>query len=44
MAASKTMYHFTGIISEKKIDEDDVYDESRRNTVRSSVNHDSDSD
>ncbi|KAG8474600.1 hypothetical protein CXB51_031237 [Gossypium anomalum] len=35
-----------GIISEKKNedDEDDVYDESRRRTVRSSVNHDSDSD
>ncbi|KAK8995596.1 hypothetical protein V6N11_075866 [Hibiscus sabdariffa] len=35
-----------GIISEKKNedDEDDVYDESRRKSVRSSVNHDSDSD
>ncbi|XVF62097.1 hypothetical protein PTKIN_Ptkin08bG0190100 [Pterospermum kingtungense] len=36
-----------GIISEKKNDdddEDDVYDESRRRTVRSSLNHDSDSD
>ncbi|XP_021273969.1 thioredoxin domain-containing protein PLP3A-like [Herrania umbratica] len=36
-----------GIISEKKSDEDDDdndYDESRRKTVRSSWNHDSDSD
>ncbi|EOX90992.1 Phosducin-like protein 3 isoform 1 [Theobroma cacao] len=36
-----------GIISEKKSDEDDDdnnYDESRRKTVRSSMNHDSDSD
>ncbi|XP_039003944.1 thioredoxin domain-containing protein PLP3B-like [Hibiscus syriacus] len=35
-----------GIISEKKNedDEDDVYDESRRRSVRSSVNHDSDSE
>ncbi|XP_022775344.1 thioredoxin domain-containing protein PLP3B-like [Durio zibethinus] len=36
-----------GIISEKKNDEDDeddVYDESRSKTVRSSLNHDSDSD
>ncbi|GKU99217.1 hypothetical protein SLEP1_g12093 [Rubroshorea leprosula] len=36
-----------GIISEKKADEDDEdddYDENNRRTVRSSVNHDSDSD
>ncbi|KAE8664252.1 Thioredoxin domain-containing protein PLP3A [Hibiscus syriacus] len=35
-----------GIISEKKNedDEDDIYDESRRRSVRSSLNHDSDSD
>ncbi|XVF15811.1 hypothetical protein REPUB_Repub09cG0188500 [Reevesia pubescens] len=36
-----------GIMREKKNDaddEDDVYDESRRKAVRSSVNHDSDSD
>lgn len=46
LAVLKTMYHFTGIISEKKNedDEDDVYGESRRRTVRSSMNHDSDSD
>ncbi|PPD99785.1 hypothetical protein GOBAR_DD03191 [Gossypium barbadense] len=36
-----------GIVSEKKNDEDDegdVYDESKRKTVRSSLNHDCDSD
>lgn len=36
---------FTGIISEKKEeDEDDEYLEGGRRTVRSSLNHDSDSD
>ena len=40
-------HYFTGIISEKKNDEEDedgVYPESRRNAVRSSVDPDSDSD
>lgn len=35
---------FTGIINEKKEDENNVYDESRRRTVRSSAYPDSDSD
>lgn len=35
---------YTGIIIEKKIDEEDEYDESRRRSVRTSVNVDSDSD
>lgn len=37
-------HYFTGIISEKKVDEDDGYHENRRRTVRASVNSDSDSD
>ena len=40
-------HYFTGIVSEKKKDEDDEdggYPESRRNTVRSSVDPNSDSD
>lgn len=34
----------TGFISEKKDEEEDEYDESRRKAVRSSTNVDSDSD